>query len=121
MCIRDRVKTVLTTNYDHNLETAITVCPSAPYANEVPQSVHRYETVASNKRHTRIADITIHHVHGELKYPKSICLGITKYVDNLVKTIELLSCDVVDASSTNLQRLIDEKVFSRVGLSLIHI
>lgn len=109
------VKTVLTTNYDHNLETAITGYPSSPYANEVPQFVHRYETVASNKRHTRIEDIAIHHVHGELKYPKSICLGITKYVDNLVKTIELLSCDVVDASSTNLQRLIDEKIFSRVG------
>ena len=109
------VKTILTTNYDYNLENALFYCPWSPYRDNELVNKYQFEHVASDKRHALIGDLEIHHIHGELNYRKSICLGITKYIDNLAKTMELLSFDDSEMPATNLQRLIVEEVFSRTG------
>lgn len=57
----------------------------------------------------------IHHIHGELNYYRSVCLGITKYVDNLTKTVELLSRDKNQVPGINLQKSIAEEVFCQSG------
>lgn len=109
--LNSKVKTVLTTNYDYNLERALTQGSTSPLRGR--EIEHRYtnETRASDKRHSLVGDIEIHHIHGELNYEKSICLGITKYIDNLAKTMELLSNAKTSTGPTSLRRLIDLSVF----------
>ena len=109
------VKTILTTNYDYNLETSLFHASNSSYRDEDLKYCYTYEEVASDKRCIRISDLEIHHIHGELNYPKSICLGITKYVDNLAKTVELLSPDKNQFPLTNLQKPIANEVFTRNG------
>lgn len=109
------VKTVLTTNYDYNLENALFHAVGSPYLYEEPRGVYQYENIASDKRYTQIGDMEIHHIHGELNYYRSICLGITKYVDNLTKTVELLSRGKNQVPGINLQKSIAEEVFCQSG------
>lgn len=107
-----KVKTVLTTNYDYNLERALTQGSTSPLRGEEIKRLYTTETRASDKRHSLIGDIEIHHIHGEFDYENSICLGITKYIDNLAKTMELLSNAKTSTGPTNLRRLIDSSVFA---------
>lgn len=50
------VKTVLTTNYDYNLENALFHAVGSPYLYEEPRGVYQYENIASDKRYTQIGE-----------------------------------------------------------------
>lgn len=107
------VNTILTTNYDYNLENALIHGASSPLIGNQIEGRYTYETRASDKRNNLIGDLDIHHIHGELAYPKSICLGITKYIDNLAKTMELLSDGESSQDVSSPGRLIDLNVLTR--------
>lgn len=107
------VKTILTTNYDYNLENALVHGTSSPLFGKQIEGHYSFETRASDKRNNVIGNLDIHHIHGELKFPKSICLGITKYIDNLAKTMELLSDGESSQNVSSLGRLIDLNVLAR--------
>ena len=106
------VNTILTTNYDYNLERALQkrLVPSS--SETKPHISWPQETSGSDKRHHIVGDIKVHHIHGELNCPNSICLGITKYIDNLAKTMDLLSREQPSQSGASLQKLIDSNVFT---------
>ena len=107
------VDTVLTTNYDYDLETALIHGPSSPlFGGEIK---HRYKkhSRANDKRCSVIGNLEIHHIHGEINYQNSICLGITKYVDSLAKTMALLSAGETSQDTSSLGRLIDSDVFTQ--------
>ena len=106
------VDTVLTTNYDYNLERALQRKQPVSQQEAKGRMCFQQETKGSDKRHRVAGDYRIHHIHGELEYPNSICLGITKYIDNLAKTMDLLSEEQPSQSSSSLRRLIDSRVFS---------
>ena len=107
------VKTILTTNYDYNLENALIHGASSPLFGKQIEEHYTFETRASDKRNKVIDAFDIHHIHGEISYPKSICLGITKYIDNLAKTMELLSDGESSQDGSSLGRLIDSNVLTR--------
>lgn len=107
------VKTILTTNYDHNLENALIHGASSPLFGKQVEEHYTFETRASDKRNKAIGDLEVHHIHGEISYPKRICLGITKYIDNLAKTMELLSDGESSQDVSSLGRLIDLNVLTR--------
>ena len=106
------VDTVLTTNYDYNLERALQkrLVPSS--SETEPHISWPQETSGSDKRHHVVGDVKVHHIHGELDCPNSICLGITKYIDNLAKTMDLLSGEQPSQSGATLRKLIDSNVFT---------
>lgn len=107
------VKTILTTNYDYNLENALIHGASSPLFGKQVEEHYTFETRASDKRNKVIGYLDIHHIHGELAYPKSICLDITKYIDNLAKTVELLSDGESSQDVSSLGRLIDLNVLTK--------
>lgn len=107
-----RVDTVLTTNYDYNLERALQKRLAPSSSETEPHISWPQETSGSDKRHHIVGDVKIHHIHGELDCPNSICLGITKYIDNLAKTMDLLSGEQPSQSGATLRKLIDSNVFT---------
>ena len=81
----------LTTNYDYALERAICeregigrdgLDVGAGYANETYISLHRCRKYKGG---------IVYHVHGELNYPNSICLGYMHYVRNLSSVVGALT------------------------------
>lgn len=104
------VKTILTTNFDYNIETALLHCKGRERPGNDTKVKYPNEIRKSNRRHNVIGDVRIHHVHGELNYPRSICLGITKYVENLSKIRELLSGPKTEADKMLDRETIDSKV-----------
>lgn len=112
--ISSGVNTILTTNYDYNLETALIHGKASALHGQEFSCRHSTETSRSNKRYNQIGDdVRIHHIHGELNFPRSICLGITKYIGNLSKIMELLSSGESIQEASHLGRLIDSQVFSK--------
>lgn len=109
------VNTILTTNYDYNLEHALLnkLTNSQPEVNE--NISFQQETRGSDKRYHTVGNYKIHHIHGEINYPNTICLGITKYIDNLAKTMELLSDEQPTHGSNSLRRLIGSRVFTNTS------
>lgn len=107
------VDTVLTTNYDYNLETALIHGPSSPLFGEEIKHRYKKHSRANDKRCSVIGNLEIHHIHGEINYQNSICLGITKYVDSLAKTMALLSAGETSQDTSSLGRLIDSGVFTQ--------
>lgn len=106
------LKTILTTNFDYNLEEAFERSQSSSQAGKKRVLKYSNEVRKSNIRRNEIGDITIHHIHGELDFPQSICLGMTRYVENLSRIRELLSCSKEDKDGKVYQLPIDEAIFA---------
>lgn len=65
---------ILTTNYDYNLELAIqSAFNENKHRSSTPEKKH------SLFRHTEIDGRRIWHIHGEKKYPQTICVGYEQY------------------------------------------
>lgn len=71
------INSVLTTNYDYSLELVVNPL-------FVPTRVTS-ETIYSFRRKHIVANKEIFHIHGECRYPQSICLGFEHYAGTLEK------------------------------------
>ena len=78
------VTEILTTNYDYVLE--MTLEPSFVPARTT------HERLYSRERTRHAGDKLVTHIHGECRYPESICLGFEHYAGTLEKTRSLLTC-----------------------------
>lgn len=68
---------ILTTNYDYALELSVDTSFSPEY--------HTREVIYSFRRYQESAGKRVYHIHGECKYPRSICLGFEHYAGMLEK------------------------------------
>lgn len=69
------IQTILTTNYDYAIERSIASdFQPKRITNETTYSLRRYQNVGSKH---------IFHIHGECRYPQSICLGYEHYAGTL--------------------------------------
>ena len=93
------IKTILTTNYDYSLELSV----DKRFA---PVQTTR-ERVYSFYRKQHIADKTIYHIHGECRYPNSICLGFEHYAGMLEKMRSRLVKSTETPDKTNKFHLHD--------------
>lgn len=71
------IQTIITTNYDYALELSADI-------SFVPRRTTA-EQLYSFYRKQQAADKTVYHVHGECRYPNSICLGFEHYAGMLEK------------------------------------
>ena len=106
------LKTILTTNFDYNLEQALEGSDQSLYRGYERKLKYSNENRKSNIRRNEIGDLAIHHIHGELDFPRSICLGMTRYIENLSRIRELLSCRKEDEDGTLYRLPIDEEIFT---------
>ena len=81
------VNHILTTNYDYILERA--------YENDFnrPSKTSGEETKYSLHRKIELDRKCFHHIHGEAKYPSTLCLGYEHYVGYLTKMREYLRAE----------------------------
>lgn len=93
------IKTILTTNYDYSLE----LCADKRFR---PVQTTK-ERVYSFYRKQHIADKTIYHIHGECRYPNSICLGFEHYAGILEKMRSRLVKGTGTPDNTNKFHLYD--------------
>lgn len=74
------VDSIFTTNYDYLLENSLD--PKFNYTN-YPDSANMGNNRYNLKTNRKISGKTIYHVHGELKKPRTICLGYEHYAGTL--------------------------------------
>jgi hypothetical protein len=76
---------ILTTNYDYMLERSYSnIWTSYQLEKEAK------ETKYSLYRHTKIGPKSFYHIHGEARYPSTLCLGFEHYAGYLTKMREYL-------------------------------
>lgn len=80
------VDTILTTNYDYNLEYNL----SSAFDSKKKKS-STAETKHSLFRYYEIDDRKIWHIHGEQKYPLTICIGYMQYCSYLARMHQQLT------------------------------
>lgn len=84
------VDSIFTTNYDYILENAL---DSAFDYTKHPDKVNAGNNRYNLKTKRDVAGKTVYHVHGELKSPKSMCLGYEHYAGMLQNMRSALSTD----------------------------
>lgn len=97
---------ILTTNFDYLLER--TLIADYQYDKYTHYVVIPQETKCSRIRHSKINDVNIYHIHGELGKKGTICLGNVHYATNLKAIMDTVLdyCKETDTYS------LKEKVFS---------
>jgi hypothetical protein len=73
---------ILTTNYDYNIERAIS---KSPLVKENIKTITK-ESKFSLFRYDEIDGKKVWHIHGEINKPNSICLGYERYGGNIERT-----------------------------------
>ena len=71
------VETVITTNYDYSLELSVDA--------QFTPTQNTKEKLYSFYRKQMVDETTVYHIHGECRYPYSICLGFEHYAGMLEK------------------------------------
>lgn len=99
------INIILTTNYDYAIEHTLD-------DNFVEDEAKKYiyfknENKCSSKRHTVLNNKFIYHIHGELTYPKSVCLGTIRYIENLNKIFEDIT-EKDDLDNVRLKKIKEE-------------
>ena len=93
------VQTILTTNYDYSLELSVNA--SFQPSNSTKEQLYSFY------RKQCVADKTVYHIHGECRYPKSICLGFEHYAGMLEKMRSSLVLNTKKVSSKNRFHIYD--------------
>ena len=104
------VQNILTTNYDYCIERSIE--KDFIFEKTSLNKMFYQERKRSTKRHFKIGDRRIFHIHGELGLKTSICLGNVHYADNLKAIM-----DRILLQSNENEYCLNEKVFSEELLS----
>lgn len=100
------INLILTTNYDYVLERAF-LLNTQEKTESGWKVILNQETIRSAKRHNRIGNKVIYHIHGERNYPKSICLGHIHYAENLSRIMDLMN-----AKKTEEEYILNDIIFT---------